>query len=124
MDERPLSSPPALVKEVAAPAYQQSGIGVLIVASLAMLFAVASAAFLVRARMDARGCPHVEFRAGQSASQAPADARPRAPAGAECGEAVYQQLPDGSVIVTFDLCAPQPAPTRQLEGIEVRAIHR
>jgi hypothetical protein len=124
MDDRPHSSPPVLIREVNAPAYLQSGLGVLFIASMAMLFAVASAAFLVRARMDGPSCPHAELRGKQTAWQEPADARPSAPARTDCGEAVYHSQPDGSVIVTFDLCAPEAPATRQLEGVEVRAIHR
>jgi len=46
-----------LVKEVLPPQRPQSGLGVMIVAATAMFFAVASSAFLLRARMAAEGCP-------------------------------------------------------------------
>jgi len=45
-----------LIREVLPPQKPQSGLGVMIVAATAMFFAVASSAFLLRARM-ARSCP-------------------------------------------------------------------
>jgi hypothetical protein len=121
MDERPKPSSPVLVKEVAPPLPRQSGLGVLVVASMAMLFAVSSAAFLVRARMDSAPCPRADSRASP-ADTGPAAAEPGAP----CGEAAYVKHPDGTLTVTFDLCdaGAARAPVARPEGIEVRAVHR
>lgn len=51
-----------LVREVLPPQKPSSGIGVMIVAATAMFFAVASSAFILRARMVRSSCPGVELR--------------------------------------------------------------
>ena len=124
MDDRTPSTPPALVKEVEPPIYQHSGLGVLLVASLAMTFAVASAAFLVQARMPGDGCPYGETKREVRAGFEPTTPQPETrQVGADCGEASYHANPDGSVTVIFDLCERGDAPA-ELDGIEIGAIHR
>jgi hypothetical protein len=100
-DQGPLST---LTREVLPPQKPSSGFGILMVASLTMFFAIASSAFVLRARM-VRTCP------GQ---QAPLvlpdqvlvewDDRAR-----ECGTPAYRTHPDGSTTVFFEVC-PQGTP--------------
>jgi hypothetical protein len=98
-----------LIKEVLAPQNPYSGLGVVIVASLAMFMAVASSALVLRARM-ARSCAMSSHRY-QSELPAAVDwhgtaAQPAAtPAPAEtCGVPEYQSNADGSVSVFFKVC--------------------
>jgi hypothetical protein len=56
-----MADAPKLVREVLPPQKPQSGLGVMIVAATAMFFAVASSAFLLRARM-AQTCPGAQPR--------------------------------------------------------------
>lgn len=51
-----------LVREVLPPQKPSSGLGVMLVAATAMFFAVASSAFILRARMVSNACPGVELR--------------------------------------------------------------
>ena len=97
-----------LRREVEAPQRQPSGLGVMLIASAAMFFAVAGSAFVVRARMAGHCCD----REHPSASdRAPAViARPVAPlenATEPCGQAIYRTNPDGTVAVDFRLCPPE-----------------
>ena len=79
----------------------------MLVASAAMFFAVASSAFILRAQMPPKGC-------AQSAGQPlPTGAVPVELIGESaqqsietCGEPYYEESPDGTVSVFFDLCAP------------------
>ena len=126
MKERLRSHPPVLVKEVAAPANAQSSIGVLAVASFVMLFAVASAAFVLRAQMGAAPCPQAQTQQTTAERKAPAP-----PAGdiepalrdAPCGEAAYRENADGSVTVVYELCDRRSPRTGELGGVEIRAVH-
>jgi hypothetical protein len=96
-DQGPLSR---LSREVLPPQKPSSGFGVLMVASLTMFFAIASSAFVLRARM-VRTCP--------GAAQAPLvlpdqvivqwEDRAR-----ECGTPAYRANPDGSTTVFFEVC--------------------
>jgi hypothetical protein len=93
-----------LRREVQPPHRQPTGLGVMLIASAAMFFAVAGSAFVVRARMAGHCCDRAH----------PHAVRPVAPlvtgGGAPCGEAVYRANPDGTVSVDFRLCPPeQPA---------------
>jgi hypothetical protein len=56
-----MADAPRLVREVLPPQKPHSGLGVMIVAATAMFFAVASSAFLLRARM-AQTCPGAQPR--------------------------------------------------------------
>lgn len=117
---------PALVKEVAAPVARESGLGILMVASIAMLFAVASAALVLRAQMASPPpCPYAsaEERATEPAAPAPeavgaAAERRTGP----CGEAVYKRHADGSVTVVYELCGAGSG-DEDPDGIEIRAVH-
>ena len=76
----------------------------MLVAATAMFFAVASSAFILRARM-------VECSMVPGFQPAPVVVDVATPAtvtsvGAECGEALYESNPDGSVSVYFELCPP------------------
>ena len=105
-----------LRREVETPQRQNTGLGVMLVASAAMFFAVAGSAFILRARMATGGCPHSGSSRASAPAAAPAE-QPRVvevevaeqpadanavPAG--CGDAIYQNHPDGSVSIYFDLC--------------------
>lgn len=97
-----------LRREVEAPQRQPNGIGVMLIASAAMFFAVAGSAFVVRARMSGHCCD----RAHPSAADRPAAAivRPAAPLEnptEPCGQAIYRTNPDGTVAVDFRLCPPE-----------------
>ena len=123
-----------LAKEVLAPQNPHSGLGVVLVASLAMFLAMASSAFVIRARMAGQSCP--AHRATYQ-SQLPAakqwHAVERVSPG-ECGKPQYRTNPDGSVSVLFETCADRARHRdaarqdahqagEQPVGIEVRRIH-
>ncbi len=102
-----------LRREVQPPHRQPTGLGVMLIASAAMFFAVAGSAFVVRARMAGHCCD----RAHPSPH---AQVRPLAPivTGADeapCGEAVYRAGQDGSVLVDFRLCPAVPGEQDQLD---------
>ena len=108
----------ALTKEVLPPQKPSSGFGVLMVASLAMFFAIASSAFVLRARM-VRTCPGAERAprvvpdqqvtpdVTRQPARAPvrliAEQHDRAP---ECGTPEYRTNTDGSTTVFFEVCPP------------------
>jgi|GEM_PF-5845063 len=60
--ERSNGELPKLRKEVLPPQKPNNGIGVMLVAATAMFFAVASSAFILRARMAREGCPALQHR--------------------------------------------------------------
>ena len=101
MHESP--SEKTLRREVQPPHRQPTGLGVMLIASAAMFFAVAGSAFVVRARMAGHCCDRAH-------SSAPARTRHVQPLvtgdGPPCGEAVYRPNPDGTVSVDFRLCPP------------------
>lgn len=128
------SPQPNLSREVLAPQNPYSGLGVVLVASLAMFLAMASSAFVIRARMAGQSCP--SHRATYQ-SQLPAAEQwhavermsPR-----ECGKPQYRTNPDGSVSVLFETCADRGlhlddirqgdhGSAEQPVGIEARRIH-
>ena len=92
-----------LRREVQQPHRQPTGLGVMLIASAAMFFAVAGSAFVVRARMVGHCCD-------RALSSSQAELRPATPlvtgGGAPCGQAVYRANPDGTVSVDFRLCPP------------------
>ncbi len=102
------SDRPILRREVEAPQRQPSGLGVMLIASAAMFFAVAGSAFVVRARMAGHCCDREHPSAADPA--AAAIVRPAAPlenATDPCGQAIYRTNPDGTVAVDFRLCPPE-----------------
>jgi hypothetical protein len=124
-----------LRREVEPPQRQNTGLGVMLIASAAMFFAVAGSAFILRARMASSCCVRVRTAAPASveapsarepASTSSIVARPSAQPFAHidnCGQAVYRNNPDGSVSVYFDLCPPDPAPAvGGAEGVQVIRI--
>jgi hypothetical protein len=100
-----------LRREVQPPQHQPSGLGLMLIASAAMFFAVAGSAFVVRARMAGHCCDR--------ALSSPPAVRP-APlvtgGGAPCGEAVYRANPDGTVSVDFRLCPPEEEGGQTADG--------
>jgi hypothetical protein len=129
MDERNEGSAPpgrsqiSLQREVLAPQRTSSGLGVMLVATGAMFFAVASSAFLLRARShEYREHSHAVRPIGRDArvtQPRPAVAPLAVPAGAPegtCGRAIYEGNDDGTVSVVFGLCPDAPT------GIEVDRI--
>jgi hypothetical protein len=126
MDER---NTPRLQREVLAPQRTSSGLGVMLVATGAMFFAVASSAFLLRARShDYRNEPrvHAVRPVGREApaprprghavipTVAPTEVQPAPPG--SCGRAIYEGNDDGTVSVVFGLCPDAPS------GVEVDRI--
>lgn len=94
-----------LTKEVLAPQNPYSGLGVVIVASLAMFMAVTSSALVLRARV-ARSCSASVYQSQLPAAvswHATADASRPAPA-ETCGVPEYRGNADGSVSVYFKVC--------------------
>lgn len=89
-----------LSKEVLPPQKPQSGLGVMVVAAAAMFFAVASSAFILRARMAQSCCPLKQVQTPAAvdwnASNEPA----------ECGTPQYLTRPDGVIKVVYENCAP------------------
>ncbi len=100
-----------LRREVLYPQRQNTGVGVMLVASAAMFFAVASSAFILRAQMPSQECP-VDAQRYETVSVELIDSADIVQdigaslndAVETCGEPVYQDNPDGSVSVFFDLC--------------------
>jgi hypothetical protein len=117
-----------LTKEVLAPQNPYSGLGVVIVASLAMFMAVGSSALVLRARM-ARSCS-MSARAYQSVLPAAVDwhatASAREVARAEtCGVPEYRSNPDGSVSVYFKVCTEgdsRPAGVPSLRNLRLAPV--
>jgi hypothetical protein len=115
-DQRPLST---LTREVLPPQKPSSGFGVLMVASLTMFFAIASSAFMLRARM-VRMCPGAERAPLVMPDRVIIEWEDRA---RECGTPAYRTNPDGSTTVFFELCpreARQGAVPASIEVHEIR----
>jgi hypothetical protein len=106
MSERGNSDRPSLRREVETPQRQPTGLGVMLIASAAMFFAVAGSAFVVRARMAGHCCD----RAHQPARPATV-VRPATPllrdSAEPCGQAIYRTTPNGTVAVDYRLCPPE-----------------
>jgi len=87
-----------LRKEVETPEHRQTGIGIMLVASACMFFAVATSAFLLRAQVQA---PCQVIRA----HSLPAPMLPAAaPLPDDCGRAVFESVEGGAVYFTAKLC--------------------
>lgn len=110
---------PLLQRQVQPPERHHTGLGVMLVAATAMFFAVASSAFLLRAQMPPERCFHRHRVTAPPAPQAPVMAPDRAPG---CGEATYQNNPDGTVSVVFDLCPGQAAAPAAEQLIDVELV--
>ena len=115
------SSEKILRREVQLPHRQPTGLGVMLIASAAMFFAVAGSAFVVRARMAGHCCDRARV-----APQAPVrlpSISPAAPRPAEppCGEAVYHPTASGKMVVEFRLCPPPAAAAPEPALIDVDA---
>jgi len=100
---------PSLKKEVIAPYPESSGFAVILVASMAMFFAIASSALALRARITQ--CPSdltpavssepvvVEWKWNElDVVEVPS------PAPQPCGSPTYRSNADGSVSVFFSVC--------------------
>jgi len=98
-----------LRREVLYPQRQSTGVGVMLVASAAMFFAVASSTFILRAQMPRDTCFHmsempssiravpVELVSEEEMDQLSMQT---------CGDPLYEENGDGSVSIVFDLCVP------------------
>ncbi len=105
-DSRP-EADEKLRREVLYPQRQSTGVGVMLVASAAMFFAVASSAFILRAQMPQRSCPHAVDQ-GPTMNAIPVELVDDAFLGRaieSCSEPYYEENPDGTVSVFFDLCS-------------------
>lgn len=98
----------SLSKEVLPPQKPSSGFGVLMVASLAMFFAIASSAFVLRASM-VRTCPGAEKAPLVVPEQMIIEWQEPV---RECGMPEYRSNPDGSTTVFFEVC-----PQGQARGV-------
>lgn len=98
-----------LRREVEPPQRQPTGLGVMLLASAAMFFAVAGSAFILRARMATDSCPyrargHVTT-APRHDSLRPAPARFAEPPPAASGDCQLRSVaPDGTEVVEFRVC--------------------
>jgi hypothetical protein len=110
-----------LTKEVLAPQNPYNGLGVVIVAAMAMFMAVSSSALVLRARM-ARSCA-MSARAYQSELPAAVDWQAQATA-ESCGVPEYKTNADGSVSVYFKVCTEtdrRPAGVQSLRDLHLSA---
>ncbi len=99
-----------LRREVLYPQRQNTGVGVMLVASAAMFFAVASSAFILRAQMPQRSCPHMADQPLPMRA-VPVELIDEATLNKtieSCSEPYYEENADGTVSVFFDLCASAP----------------
>lgn len=99
-----------LRREVLLPQRQNTGVGVMLVASAAMFFAVASSAFILRAQMPMQECPGDARRYEAVPVELIEVPQSHGLHGSEttCEGPIYQDNPDGSVSVVFDLCPRTP----------------
>jgi hypothetical protein len=99
-----------LRREVQLPQRQPTGLGVMLIASAAMFFAVAGSAFVVRARMAGHWCDrahpaqHAPVRLHLPSPTTMIAAEP-----SPCGQAVYRPGENGKTTVEFRLCPPAGA---------------
>jgi hypothetical protein len=94
-----MGAPLKLKREVEPPQRPNSGIGVLVVASAAMFFAVAGSAFILRARMA-----HMRAHEPIHVVESP-DIAPMAQPDVTCGEPTVHDNGDGTASVTYRPCA-------------------
>lgn len=124
-----------LKREVLPPQKQSSGLGVMVVAAAAMFFAVASSAFVLRARMARSHCDYVRSSTPiiiQMDTPAPAnDNMPTAVPPAKtattdegCGAPVVTHNPDGSDSYSFTPCPDLEVgkDAKPIHGVTVRNI--
>lgn len=97
-----------LRREVEPPQRHQTGLGVMLIASAAMFFAVAGSAFILRARMADSCCPrsHGAHERTTVTIESPRETTPSSRSN-DCGRAVYREGADGTTSVTYDLCPPE-----------------
>jgi hypothetical protein len=98
-----------LRREVEPPQRQPTGLGVMLLASAAMFFAVAGSAFILRARMANDGCPYRSRGAVTAPAPRQSDMRPAPahiryakPPPADC--VTSHTAPDGSQVYEFKVC--------------------
>ncbi len=108
---------PKIHREVLPPQNPYSGLGVVLVASLAMFLAMASSAFAIRARMAKQVCPtqvyyQATLPAAQSWHSVELDPAP------VCGVANYRTNDDGSVSVYYHPCKGESA-SASVKGVHV-----
>lgn len=108
--EIPTGNENRLSREVLVPAAPTQGLGVILIAATAMLFAVTGSALMVRARTQAPRC---------GAHQPEVQARPSlVDQGQSCGIPEYRTNPDGTASVVFQVC-PGDVRTIRLEESEL-----
>ena len=112
-----------LRREVLYPQRQNTGVGVMLVASAAMFFAVASSAFILRAQMPLpEQCPGNSMHLNSQDMQSPHEARIEAvevelvdfealdaneAQAVPCGEPIIQDGGEGPSSIIFRLCGDQ-----------------
>jgi hypothetical protein len=123
------ASKPVLEREVLAPQSPYSGLGVVMVAALAMFLAMASSAFVVRARMAKPSCPSYRtvYQSQLPAAQDWNTGERMTPQ--ECGKPVYHINPGGSISVLYRTCPEDGLDRNGLDrlaappvAIEVRSV--
>lgn len=114
MERRDPNALPELVREVELPPQPVSGFGIMVVASMAMLFAVVSSAFILRARMVADHCPH--HHAVTTVQKAePKDLPP-------CEHVIYIDLDKPVCVPSETMVEMNRTPAPKLEGMVVDHI--
>jgi hypothetical protein len=113
-----------LRKEVETPQKHSNGVGLMLVASAAMLFAVAGSAFIVRARMAQNCCVHAHEMPSRVVVVEPAASVPEVTKTTvkNCGDGVFVSNNDGSQSVHFNLCAPDAVADPTIRGVEVHRV--
>ena len=99
MRDAPDAKPLKLTREVEPPQRTQSGIGVLLVASSAMFFAVAASAFIIRARTHYDQVRLLPVAPAAAIAPAAPVAAPASP----CGEPSFVDNGDGTLTVSYDV---------------------
>jgi len=126
---------PKLKREVLPPQKQSSGLGVMVVAAAAMFFAVASSAFVLRARMARSHCDYVrtntpiiiQMDTPSAANDNMPTAVPRArvaPTDDGCGAPVVTHNADGTDSYSFTPCPDLEigSDNKPIHGVTVRNI--
>ncbi len=124
---------PKLQREVLPPQKQSSGLGVMVVAAAAMFFAVASSAFVLRARMARSHCDYVRsatpiiIQVDPSTSDNMPTQPPHAtaaPTSDGCGAPVVTHNADGTESYSFTPCPDLElgADSKPVHGVTVRNI--
>lgn len=113
-----------LQREVLYPQRQNTGVGVMLVASAAMFFAVASSAFILRAKMPMpEHCPHSNASMSEPGMNGVTIHRVETldvelidldeveathTHATQCGEPIFHENANGPSSVVFELCAGDP----------------